>query len=273
MRAWFIAGLLLLVPSAASLSGLIFGTEELPELPDAEGDVGVQPGYTGPSDFLDLTAAWFEHVEKTDEILFTLRVNSTERLGEAPLGFKVGCYIDGEVTRDGFAVGNLSFGWRQHETRSTMNHWVIWTEASSALTVGGFFLPYEFILESGTPGYFRFSIPRHEITKLGDDFVNPVGGCNGFIDPGGPSSAPNNFAGITLAYDDAASQAIYSFRDLRQSRTAAGEVLDPVERFERENATAVPSSETTTKAGGTPALGIIGFLVAAAAAIIVRRRS
>lgn len=260
---------LLLAPSAGGYGAWMVGTEDLPELPDTEGDVDVAPGYLGPTEFADLTAAWFEYDEATDRVMATIRVASGERLEEAPAGHKVGCSFRGNVTADGKVVGVLVYVWTQAQDQSSLDHQVRWTEPTSAASGSGLFLPHDFAAEPETPGYFRFWVERSNLTALGDQIENPSGACLVFVDPC-QTDGISCFGGINRVSDDAASQASYSFRDLRQSRGPQGEALDPVEAFERGEQ--APSAPSTSPPDRTPGLVVGLFALALAVAVGATRR-
>src|SRR5687768_13234200 len=83
--------MLALFPLAAAQSSLILGTEEEPELPGIAGDVVRQAFYTGPTDFVDFTAGWWDHDNQSDVITANIRVAGAESLASAPPGYNVGC--------------------------------------------------------------------------------------------------------------------------------------------------------------------------------------
>lgn len=259
---------LLVVPAATAQTHLIFGTEEFPELPDGAGDVNAAPppAYNAPTDFVDFTAGWFEYVNLTDRIVFTMRVASTERLDEAQPGYRVGCAFSGEITGGNDPL-RLAFVWWQTETRSELIHWVLANDPNpNTPTVE---VLHEFEAEISTPGYFRFSVLRINLTSLGERFENPSGVCDVYIPTG---TGPHNSAGLAIADDSASSNASYSFRELRQTRTSAGERLDPIEKFERENATASPTTTSVSQDDSTPFVGVAAGLVIVAAIAALRQR-
>src|SRR5688572_25995075 len=71
------------VPSVATAQ-ILFGTEDLPELPDDADDVYYMPTSSQTGDYLDLTAAWFEYENATDSIVLTIRTANGETLADSP---------------------------------------------------------------------------------------------------------------------------------------------------------------------------------------------
>ncbi|HEX9816196.1 MAG TPA: hypothetical protein VGB18_04385 [Candidatus Thermoplasmatota archaeon] len=256
------------VPNAASDGTVLpVGTEDLPELPDREGDVETLPTWTGDNDLVDLTAAWVDHDPATDVITFTIRVANAETLKTTPPGHDVLCTFEGNATIGDEVRGVLAVTWIEFQNHSDTHH-----AARLIRPNGNEVLKHSFTAEATKPGYFRFGIARADLLKLADEFRDPKGHCSGIVPiPDTPYSSGS--AGPIDAADSATSSAVYSFMELRQAVNAAGEPLDPIEGFERHNATASPTTSSAEEvADRTPAAGLAAVVIAMAVTVFATRR-
>jgi hypothetical protein len=117
-------------------------------------------------------------------------------------------------------------------------------------------------VERGTPGYYVWTVSRATVLRYGEHVANLSAEC------------AEDYALTFINRDAADSKSDFSLVDNRRVAGPDG-ALDPIEQFERENATAVPS---TTSPGSdherTDAPGVaLGLLATVAAAVLARRRA
>lgn len=280
MGARLAIGLVLATLAAPTGAGqatyLIFGSEDLPEVPDATGDIQYHPLYVGSKDhaYLDFTAGWFEYDTAADLVKVTIRTADARNVGSVAPGWQIGCSVSGNLTVDGEFIGRLYFGWSRAANSSELVSFVSWErgQADFATDDSGL-LPHDFEATLDEPGYFRVWVGRDRLQALGHHFETPIGSCYEVQPVPVPASTPTPVFNPAYNVDDAPSEAIYSFQERRQTRTSAGDVVDPIEQFERENGTAVPSSGSAlTTEGKTPTLGAAVALLAIGASLLVLRR-
>lgn len=258
---------LLLVPVSAGQRDLILGTEDVPELPDAAGDVKYGSAYVGERNhtYVDFQAAWFNFTEEIDEIVFTIKTGDAQYLRSPPTGYRIYCRVNGTI-----GEWKLNIDWVRPVTQSNL---------TSSVIVGGAgfsqVLEHSFSAELADPGYFRFSIPRFELLQFGDEFAMPRGLCLELVDAGGFVGFPEaRFTANQPNWDEAQSNATYSFREGMRLRDPDGEPTDPVEKFERETAMATPSMETSYSDNeGAPALGFAVLVSVVICSALALRKS
>ncbi|HEX9816271.1 MAG TPA: hypothetical protein VGB18_04770 [Candidatus Thermoplasmatota archaeon] len=263
----------LLFPMAASQSGWILGTEELPELP-AAGPVTYGPLYGGPQDheYLRILAGWFGYENVTDTVVWNLKITDATKITRVRSDWSVSCVMRGNLTTDGAIVGNLAYAWGQRPNGST-SHGVRYSPGDSSAvseSVQARELPHEFLIRIEAPGYLRFDVNRTTLLQLGDQLQDPAGYCWELYAPFYDQTALTGQYNYARA--DSFSHAAYSFRELRRVRAPDGQ-LDPIERFERENVTGVPTAEARpTAASRTPPAGVTGIFLAVFVAVCWRSR-
>lgn len=269
--AILVAGMLIVLPAAAGGPGLIFGSEELPELPDPADDVRYGPTYTGEQNhtYLDLQAAWFNYSAQSDEVILTMKTGNATSLLSPPPSYTIACTVNGTV-----AGNELRIEWRRWANQSTLRSQVMFvTKTGAGATIDNRLLKHEFEAELGDPGYFRFAIPRLDLLNLGERFEAPRGLCREYFDVTyGPTSFSAGFPGQPTNTDAAEANSVFSFREGKRL-PGPGDPPLPIERAERENATAAPQTSKTPMDERTP---FIAFGMAAASIVavaIVRRRS
>ncbi|HEX9815862.1 MAG TPA: hypothetical protein VGB18_02685 [Candidatus Thermoplasmatota archaeon] len=141
---------LLVLAAAAGLplasAQILLGTEDLPELPDAKGDVQYSPLYPGPQnlDYLDLNAGWFAYDNVTDHISVTMKTASATRLANAASTSEVRCAIEGDITRDNETLGLLQFQWIKRSNGTALESRVLVIQDTSAATGEGVRVRHQF---------------------------------------------------------------------------------------------------------------------------------
>ena len=260
---------LLMLPSGVAQRGWILGTEEIPELPDASGDVEYDPLYTGAKDhaYIDMLAAWFSYENQTDKITATIKTANGQQLASAPAGWEVSCRFSGNVSAEGAVQGALSFRWVKPYNASDLRTSVSWDPTPNQTVVsqgGNRQLRHDFSADFSQPGYFRFSTDRLQLLQLGDSFDAPTGGCFEFY-----ALRAGVYTGVMSNSDPANSKAAYSFVELRRTKSPEG-IFDPIERLPTEDAEPTP---TSSDVGGSPAPGfLLALIVSAFGAVFLKGR-
>lgn len=202
-----VVGLVAMLPAASAQQGLIMGTEDGPELPDAVGDVQYHPLYVGAKDhaYIDFAAAWFEYDHATDEILLTMKTPNSEGMSTAAATWNVGCAVRGILVADGEAMGRLSFAWSVNSNDQPEGG-VSWQAMEDESAVSGTLrsVGSGFTYALGAPAYFRWHVARGNLTLLGDVFEEPSGYCFEFLE---------NSVALVINEDFAESDAVYSIAD------------------------------------------------------------
>lgn len=266
MRVFLVlVGLVLMLPGAASQGGLIFGTEELPELPPS-GPPSYAATYTGARDhsYLEILAGWFSYDEASDEIVWTLKTTDGTGYANPPADWAIGCSAGGNVT--GGTAGFLRFTWgRAPDTSGSSS--VSFTYAAG--NQGGIGqtstdrVDHRFASVLEAPAYFEFRVNRSELLDYGAQVEDFTGQCSEGYAPVGAADLVTGE--VTTNSAESSSKAIYSFIDLRRVQGPDGS-LDPIEKFERNNTTSQPSSDAPAPSNGTPSAGAVGMLLATVAA-------
>lgn len=263
-----VAGCLLvcLVPSAQAQ--LLFGDEEVPELPDGVDDVAYDPLYVGDMNhaYIDFAAAWFAYDEMTDEIEFTMKTASGN-LAAAPDGWNVICGAGGNVTAGGETMGELRYIWSIDSNESEPHGFVTFRSTQQQAVGVGEGNPgvkSTFSADLQDAGYFRFRVARSALLILGDGIETPNASCAEYFELRTPVSR-----GPLMANRDfAESEAAYSFTEHRRVRAPDGAV-DPIERLPTDAPTAPASSQSETS---TPTIGFLGVLTGLLVVAVVARR-
>lgn len=251
------------LPAAtAQLPPLILGSEDEPEL-WGDDTVAYHPAYPFAQDhgFIAINRSWFA-VDATETRLFThLRVVSTERLeANRPYG-NIQCGLSADFEDPSGS-----------DLESGIMHWGLSSNPRTTGVSGSAYVSFEdrpiqqietrFEIVTGTPGYYVWSVSRATVLRYAWHLTDLRAFCYddvGYVSP-------------IINQDDATSKSNFSVVENRRVAAPDG-ALDPIERFERENATAAPSSTTPEGGGeGTPAPGLAALLVAAALGALARRR-
>lgn len=258
-----------LIPLASAEAPLVLGTEDLPELPDAAGDVTYSPAYLGGNaSYLDLTAAWWDFDNATDEVRFTFRMTSTERLAMSPSGLEASCLVTANITAEEKMVGYIQYIWTQPANHSDLETYVLYTEWDGvSATTGGeiAWIQHKFTSELGTPAYLSLAVDRAEYLSRGDAVEKPFAECRETIEPM-PLRPESQRQGVDLASDRATSEAAYSFQELRRQRDPSGQEV-PFEDLPAEDTLAPSSDAEPPAADQTPAIpwiAVLGMITVAA---------
>ncbi len=247
-----LASLLLAVPVSVADPITTTGSEEMPELSDASGDVDYEDHYTGPQDhdYLDILASWIEYDNRTDQVAFHLKVADASLLQDPPDGWYISCSVEGTMTTSEGPTGSLSYGWYR-DANGTSNTYVHFRppDSSPATNFGGQELAHAYNETLSEPGYFGFQVDRNDVLQFGNALNNPHATCQEIYAPWQMSP------GLTKLYwnrDDGESTASYSFAALQPAS---------VEDDEDPFAGTSPRAPTTTPGDASPGLSILALLV------------
>ncbi len=252
---------------ATAQSGLILGTEELPELVDAGNDVSYDPVYPGAQDhhYLDVTAAWFQHDPHVGVVFLNLKVADATRLAADTTGWTIQCQFGSTMTTDGQNTGRLLYFWTKDSQSDALRSGVQWSEDGGGNVNVGDTTPaikHTFAVTLEMPGYFVFGITQEQLVLLGDELGDLSATCYEVFDP-------SNEVGFLFNNGDAAeSQGSYSVKELRQTKRHDGS-LDPIEKLPTESA---EPSASETKKGSTPGFTLVLAGVAIGSFALLRRR-
>ncbi len=253
----------LILPNAASQSGIILGTEELPELPPS-GPPTYGAAYTGARDhtYLEIMAGWFSYENDTDEIVWTLKTADGRGYANPSADWSIACSARGNVT--GGSPGSLRFGWGRGAGEDGRPFVSFTYAAGNSGGVGqttGDSIDHRFASRLEEPAYFEFRVNRSDLLHYGAQVEDFYGRCSETYTP---SPEVGVVTGQTMPnYAESTSKAIYSFLELRRVQAPDGS-LDPIEKLERANQTVVPSVTTTAPSEGTPTMGLAATMLALA---------
>lgn len=252
--------------ASAQLSGLVFGSEDEPEL-WGDDTVSYDPVYPGgrDHDYLAINRSWLAVDAEEIHLVAHLRVVSTERLEANRQGGTIMCSLDAILSSP--ADSNVKPG---------SIHWGVSSNPTTSGIQGSAYFRFEngefqeiqeidstFETVIGEPGYYVWSVSRATVMTFASHLTNLTASC------------VENVAHVTPFFnrDEATSKSNFSLEENRRVAAPDG-ALDPVERFERENGTAVPPSQTITEVdSGAPAPGAVALLfVVAIVAFVTRRR-
>ena len=266
MRSLLLVTLGSLVVSSAAANGILtLGTPDAPEILDAPGDVAYSPLHVGARDhdYLDFLKAWIEHDNTTDKITLTMTNQDATKLKSASGTWQIACNVAGDLKSEGETVGRLRFSWGQSNTDPQIRS-SVHTQTDPADTAEQRTLDHQFESRLESPGVFRFKVDRVALLLYGDVLENPSGRCLEIF------TTAQSSTGTILNEDLAPSQSAYSFSELRRLRAPDG-AMDPIEKFERENASVIPSSSTLGSEDQTPGASVTTGLLAMGALTIFRR--
>lgn len=249
----FAAVSLAAVAAAASDPTDTTGTEEMPELSDASGDVAYEDHYTGPQDhdYLDILAAWIEYDNQTDQVAFHLKVSDASLLQDPPDGWSISCAVEGTMTNADGPTGTITYGWA-HRTNGT-SYTVLRFEppdSAPAVNLRPQDISHIYEKELDEPGYFRFWAQREAVIQFGNAFNNPHATCQETY----PLSDASQLSKLYWNRDDGESTASYAFAALEPA--AAADEQDPF-------ASASPTSPTSTSTNASPGLPLVVALLVA----------
>lgn len=274
MRGLVLVAILIVgLPVASGQSGLILGTEDLPELPPS-GPPSYATTYTGARDhdYLEILAGWFSYDAERDEIVWTLKTADGEAYRSPPLDWRIGCGAGGNVTVGADVQGKLRFGWSQPPGQTGTSSVTFRYARGNMAGTGETFqdpIVHRFTSVFETPAYFEFRVNRTDLLRYGDAVESFEGNCS-------ESYMPSEYAFLASEFTtnsaDSSSDAIYSFSELRRVQGPDG-MLDPIEKFERTNQPVAPATTTTVSEGGTPSAGALGAVLGVALAAGVAARS
>jgi hypothetical protein len=249
---------LVAIPAAAAGPSFLFGTEDLPELPDTSGDVQYDPLFVDARDrnYLDVLAAWFEYDNTSDE--FRIAIKNADLTHWSFPDWDGGCNIRGNVTVDETILGELVVGVTKYGDDPDFHSYITFEPTNTdrqTIIEGNGSLEHTLGIESTKPGYFRFTVSRSSLLQLGDAIQDFRGRCGEYFTPHLGVDAP-----IIMNEDLAASSAVYSFTNQRRIAGPDGEP----DVFATATTEAAPLM-TADDATDTPTPG--AFLAAAALGI------
>jgi hypothetical protein len=260
-----------LMPTATAQTPLLFGTEELPEL-WGNGVVNYHPLNPGSTDhdYLAVNRSWFDVDPSGELLMLHLRVIDASNLETTPDWF-LNCHLNATIAIDGTPTGDL-VGWSFYYSNGkvTSNSTFVARVGApdgSASTSDSRSIDATFRVRLGEPGYYEWTIRKFDLQAFGTELHDLAAGCGENYGPAGMSLYP-----FPNRSNPATSHSIYSLEENRRVAGPEGE-LDPIERFERENATATPSSTANASENGTPFLGWIGIVSALGAAMVGVQRA
>lgn len=253
------AALSLLIPVATAT----MGTEELPELTDAEGDVDYDDLHVGPreSKHLDVLSAWFWHDPAGDRIHFTFKVASVENFLSPPRNYRYECTFRALAESPG-GPGALFFG-LHNSGGDPMRSVVAYSrESRSSYDAVSPRLQHELTMRQESHGYVDYAIDRQRVLNFAEELRDLKADCYEDYQPG-PVTLYTNA-------DASSSKGAYSVAELRRERGPDGQP-DAIEQFSR---TPPATSESATDgSGSTPAPSILLLTLAVTGAIVLRRAS
>lgn len=134
MRRGAILALILAIPSAAALPA---GTEDDPELRDQEGDIDYSPvDLERASDFIDISAGWFEYDAPSDAIVYQLRVKDATGLAQPKVDPDWRCETGLEMFGAESKTGSMSIQWVKNYGASTIRSTAAFARGQGAPTAG-----------------------------------------------------------------------------------------------------------------------------------------
>lgn len=255
--------LVALTPVAASADEApVIGTEENPELTDAEDDVEYSPFYVGSEDryHLDILKAWFEYLPETDQVQTTFLTKDARNLESASGTWDISCRLEVALTDGESTTGHyMSFAFWQRPDDAEIVSSVSEHEGDPGTGTESEILAHEFSATLEEPGRFVFTVDRTNIFLRTDGFDEPEANCREQLSPQ---------AGTTTAIinqDFAASTESYSISDLKPASNATD---DDDTLPETSGASSSPASPTRAAAS----LSVAAFVLAIVAAFAWTRR-
>lgn len=254
------------LPAAtAQLPPFMFGSEEEPEL-WGDDTVTYDPAYPfgRDHDYIAINRSWFAADAAETHLETRLRVVSTERLEANRQNGNIGCTLTADMHDP--SGSNAKPG---------TIHWAVDSNPRTGGVVGSAYLRFEngeavevqeidstFELVTGTPGYYAWTVSRATVMRFTWYLTELRASC----------SEDALFVTPFFNRDEATSKSNFSVVENRRVAAPDG-ALDPIERFERENATAAPSSTALEDEGrGTPAPGWAALVIAALFGVFGWRR-
>ncbi len=252
--------LVLLASPVAAVTWL--GTESAPEITDDAGDVMYDERYVGPRDhdYLDVLAAWTEYDDRSDQLIFIVKVGDLRALEHPDPDWEARCTFGGDTIRDGTRVGSLSVYTQVMRAGALESFVELQDSAESGPPTR---IPHEFTPQFDAPGYLRFGIARTAFLEFGTALANIGLRCSELYYPG-RAVAPAS-ASLSFNQDDTDGGLSVDLAALAPTRSE-DEPPGPA-----ETSAETPASPTAKKVTSVTATVTAAAMLLAAARIVKRR--